>query len=56
MPSGENTMVNSHEDLRRFNLYPHFKIMEISISTGSWGVSWGLVEFCGGGADNAGLR
>ena len=24
IPSGENTMVNFHEDLRRFNLYPHF--------------------------------
>ena len=53
MPGGENTMVNSHED--RWNLYPHFQTMEISILKGSWGVSFDLEELCGGGADKAGI-
>ena len=36
MPSGENTVkLNFHEGLRRHNLYPHFQIMDFSISNGN---------------------
>ena len=35
MPSGENLQLYFHEGLRRHNLYPHFQIMDFSISNGN---------------------
>ena len=35
MPSGENLQLYFHEGLRRPNLYPHFQIMDFSISNGN---------------------
>ena len=35
MPRGENLQLYFHEGLRRLNLYPHFQIMDFSISNGN---------------------
>ena len=56
MPSGENLQLYFHEGLRRPNLYPHFQIMDFSISNGNLRCKLETWVFYGGGHDNSGLR